>query len=128
MGAISTASPARHSAFLRIFFFENRKARQWRAFANWRSVSRLRIGQFQRKIADSLRQTVEKLTFLGDGGWRPGSICTARPAPHSYLGSAPVETLAKPYGPEPMYFAKQSINQLATDLEAIPGKRDEVLG
>jgi hypothetical protein len=27
-----------------------------------------------------------------------------------------------------MYFAKQSIDQLAADLEAMPGKRDEVLG
>jgi hypothetical protein len=38
------------------------------------------LGQFQSKIADSLRQTFEKLPFLGDCGWRPGSICTARPA------------------------------------------------
>jgi hypothetical protein len=35
---------------------------------------------------------------------------------------------AKPHGPEPMYFAKQSIDQLAADLQAMPGKRDEVLG
>ena len=30
--------------------------------------------QFRSKIADSLRQTFEKLPFLGDCGWRPGSI------------------------------------------------------
>src|SRR3981081_1367817 len=37
------------------------------------------FGQFRSKIADSLRQTFEKLPFLGDWGWRPGSICTAWP-------------------------------------------------
>jgi hypothetical protein len=54
-----------------------RNARQWRAFANLRSVSRLQFGQFQGEIADSLRRIFEIFPFLGDGGWRPGSICTA---------------------------------------------------
>jgi hypothetical protein len=34
----------------------------------------------QSEIADSLRQTFEKLPFLGDCGRRPDSICTAWPS------------------------------------------------
>jgi hypothetical protein len=51
--------------------------RQWRAFANGGLSPDSKFGHFQRQIADSLRQIIEILPFLGDGGWRPGSICTA---------------------------------------------------
>ena len=36
-----------------------------------------KFGHFQGEIADSLRRIFEIFPFLGDGGWRPGSICTA---------------------------------------------------
>jgi hypothetical protein len=38
------------------------------------------FGHSRSEIADSLRQTFEKLPFLGDCGWRPGPICTAWPS------------------------------------------------
>jgi hypothetical protein len=38
------------------------------------------LRHFPTKIAGSLRRTFEKLPFLGDGGRRLGSICTARPS------------------------------------------------
>src|ERR1700676_331813 len=62
-----------------------RNARQWRAFANWRLVSELRIWRFQRKIADSLRLIFEIFPFLGDGDRRPGSIYSAWPVWHGIV-------------------------------------------
>src|SRR5260370_5766339 len=57
-----------------------RKARQWRASASWRPVLSLQFCAFPSEIAVNLRQTFEKLPFLGDCGRRPGSICTTWPS------------------------------------------------
>ena len=35
------------------------------------------FGPLQGEISDSLRRIFEIFPFLGDGGWRLGSICTA---------------------------------------------------
>src|ERR1700736_696670 len=43
-----------------------------------------KFSQFQGEIADSLRRIFEIFPFLGDGGRRPGPICTAWPARQSY--------------------------------------------
>src|SRR5712664_2058438 len=44
---------------------------------------------FQGQIADSLRRISEIFPFLGDGGWRPGSICTAWPSLQWNVANSP---------------------------------------
>jgi hypothetical protein len=44
-----------------------------------------KIGRCGSEIADSLRRMFEIFPFLGDGGWRPRSICNAWPVGQCYL-------------------------------------------
>jgi hypothetical protein len=57
-----------------------RKARRQRAFAFSRQSTGSDFWHFESEMADSLRPTFERLPFLGDCDWRPGSMCTAWPS------------------------------------------------
>src|SRR6202051_1787351 len=72
-GAISTASPARHSAFQRISFFSGRNACQWRAFLIVESLRLCHFRTYSAKTPESLQPTSIKNprlleTRLGDTG------------------------------------------------------------
>src|ERR1700733_13321882 len=63
-------TPARHSAFQRIFFFSSRKARQWRAFLIVESLQLRHFRTFSAKTPESLQPNSIKLPFSGDSPWR----------------------------------------------------------
>src|ERR1700704_2935221 len=87
-GAISTASPARHSAFQRISFFGSERPRQMRAFliANglWRHMFEL-LGP---RIPKGLQPNSGKLPFSEDSRWRRKNKSTAFWLPQSFSVSA----------------------------------------